>query len=402
MIDIRAGLLRSAAGSVFLWAGTCLAILFLLASALRAQDPGASPPVPPATPAQDPAQPTTPPVLGTVLVEAAKVRCFAGDLSPSFEDTLPKGAVVGAGRTEGAFRQVILPLGPVGYVSKKFTTAPQDGVVKAQGRVSFRYRPKTNEAPTANLADGAELQVIGEHEDWWRVRSASVEAWLPQAELQVFDAPTETMQLAYAELARVQRDEGAAWLRKIAEAEAAAKLAAEQATKLGELQQSLRQIQPDPVTGAVPAAAFESIEQELAALAAALAADSPLRAGVQALQQSITDRKWVAEATAARDATPKPATDVPEVKPEVRDPMERFDAVGWLRYHSQLGRPGYYTIQKGGQVLYHVTCQSQRYDLALFLDKEVGLIGPRRRPGSDSLRVLDIDRVEVLGTGPAR
>jgi hypothetical protein len=38
--------------------------------------------------------------------------------------------------------------------------------------------------------------------------------------------------------------------------------------------------------------------------------------------------------------------------------------------------------------------------LALFVDCEVGAIGPRRRPVTDSLSVLDVKRLEVLGTSP--
>ena len=48
--------------------------------------------------------------------------------------------------------------------------------------------------------------------------------------------------------------------------------------------------------------------------------------------------------------------------------------------------------------MFDVTCQSGRYDLSLFVDCEVGLIGASRRPATDSLRVLEVEKVEVLVT----
>jgi hypothetical protein len=47
--------------------------------------------------------------------------------------------------------------------------------------------------------------------------------------------------------------------------------------------------------------------------------------------------------------------------------------------------------------LFLVQCSNGRYDLSMFVDKEVGLVGPSRRPASDSLRLLDIEKIEILG-----
>lgn len=391
MTCIRSTLLRAAAETALFWVGAVLTTLFLLTGVLAAQEGVGAPPLDPPPPAVQQGG-----ALAAVLPDQIKVRCFASDLSPAYEDVLQKGAAVPTGRVEGGYRQVFLPLGPVGYVAKKFATQPEAGVVKAIGRVSFRYRPQTGEAPVANLGDGAELHVVGEHEDWWRVRYSQAESWVPAAEVQVFEQPPDTMKLAWTELEKVHRGEVDAWLQQVAAAAAAAQKEQADRQKLAALGDRLRSEMDKPVAEQQ----YGPLEQDLAALVQSLPEQSPLRADADALGKRIADRKWVAEATAVRGTVIPPPADLPVVAPQVRDPLERFDATGWLRYNSLLGRPGYFTIEKGKQVLYHVTCNSRRYDLMLFVDKEVGLIGPRKRPGSESMRVLDVEKLEVLGVPP--
>jgi hypothetical protein len=130
---------------------------------------------------------------------------------------------------------------------------------------------------------------------------------------------------------------------------------------------------------------------------AAIAADSPLQDNLKTLQKNIVERKWVAEAMLVANEPVPAAKDVLPVQTEVRDPLERFDAIGWLRWQRGITGPGQYVIEKGGQTLYVVTCRSNRYELGLFVDREIGLVGPRRRPGVESLRVLDVEKIEVLG-----
>jgi hypothetical protein len=396
MIYVRTGLLRSAAGAVVLWVGTVLATLFLVAATLRAQDgaPAVAKADPPKGEGAKAAEPAKSGALGVVLADSTKVRCYASDLSPSFEDALQKGAVVGLGRTEGGYCQVLLPFGPVGYVNKKYATAPGAGVVKAVGKgVSFRYRPKTSEVPVLFLKDGQELLVTGEQEDWWRVRCAACECWLPQAEVQAFAEPNETMQLNYAELKKTQQGELDAWQAKVAAAEEKLKLDQAQQQKLASFQEEFHKIGLQPVAQQD----YSGLEKDLGAFEQELAADAAALAGVKTLQKRITDRKWVVEAAAVRSEVAPPAKDLPAVVPMVPDALARFDAIGWLRLHKPLGKPSYYTIEKGEQVLYQVTCSSGRYDLPQFVDQEVGLIGPRQRLGVDSMRVLDVGKIEVLG-----
>ncbi|GAB4155905.1 MAG: hypothetical protein Fur0037_24260 [Planctomycetota bacterium] len=76
--------------------------------------------------------------------------------------------------------------------------------------------------------------------------------------------------------------------------------------------------------------------------------------------------------------------------------VEFAHAVGWLRWERGLAGPGRYVVEKGGRDLFVVTCSSDRYDLSLFVNREVALIGPRRRPDADALRLLDVEKLEVL------
>ena len=96
-----------------------------------------------------------------------------------------------------------------------------------------------------------------------------------------------------------------------------------------------------------------------------------------------------------RDSKP-PRTEPPP--PEQKDRLERFDSIGWLRYEPRLAGAGLYYLEKGGQRLHLLSCNTGRYDLALFVDCEIAVNGPRRRPVAESLSVLDVERLEVLGT----
>ena len=69
----------------------------------------------------------------------------------------------------------------------------------------------------------------------------------------------------------------------------------------------------------------------------------------------------------------------------------------WLRYESRLTGPGVYYIEKGGRRQHQLSCNTGRFDLSLFVGREVGVIGPRRRPIAALLSVLDVERIEVLG-----
>ncbi|MCU0864839.1 MAG: hypothetical protein MUC36_13705 [Planctomycetes bacterium] len=382
----------------------------LLLVALSAQAPSSPPPSSPT--------PTSPPPAGTpaaaapaaqdpaaqapaalqfarVVVDKVQLRCWPGAvaLPPVFEDVLVKDQVVAVGRSENGFRAIVLPLGPIGYVSSKFTTTRDDGRVFTKGaKVSFRYRPRSaGEPPVTQLADGSELHVIGEQDEWFKVRSPGVEAWVAEAEVQLAAAADPALGAAYETLRQQQAAEVQARLDQIAAAQARAKqdvvdLAAVQVVHDGftaELRKPLGDQNYAPLTAA--------LEQ----LTGTLAPESAGRSAIEALKKRIDTQRWIAEATAVRDAKPP---QVDEKAPEKRDQLERFQSIGWLRYESRLAGAGVYFLEKGGQRQYLLSCDTGRYDLALFVGREVGVIGPRRRPATDSLSVLDVERLEVLGT----
>jgi hypothetical protein len=359
--------------------------------------------------------------LGTLLADG-KVRCWPTDISPTYEDAFAKGTVVGVGRSEGGFRQVVLPLGPAGYVHKKYASEPKDGGPKdgaakdgaakdgkvADGKivngkivtrgkaVAFRYRPKADEPPVKTLTEGTELFVLGEQDNWWRVRNPAIECWLPEADVQAFENPPETMAKAWAELQKTQGGEVQAWVAAVEKKKEEARLDDERSQQLLALQEQFGKELEKPLG-----------QQGLDALAVAteellqgLPENSAVRPGATTLKERIARQKWVVEATAVRDAVPVPIKDLPQPTPDVRDPLERFQAVGFLRWEKPLAGPGQFVIEKGGARMYVVTCNSGRYDLPLFVDREVGLIGSRRH--TEGLRVLDVERIEVLAALSSR
>jgi hypothetical protein len=365
--------------------------------ALAAQQPGGEPPVvppsaPPAAAAEvPPAQ--APEQLGRIVVDAAAVRCWPSTAAvpPVFEDVLAKDQVVAIGRSEGGFRQVVLALGPIGYVSRKFAEADADGRVKTKGaKVAFRYRPRSSEAPVLLLDDGTLLHVIGEQDDWYRCRVPGVEAWVAENEVQAIAAPDAAALAALAESNRQQAAAVAARLEQIA---AAKQLAAQNEIDLAQVrvvEEALAQELAKPVTQQQ----FDPLDQALDKLVAQLAPASAAHAAAQTLKKRIETQRWIAEATVVRDSKPVP---LPEPPQPPKDDLARFQSIGWLRYERRLGGPGIYYLEKGGRRQCMVSCNTGRYDLSLFVDREIGISGPRRHPATETLSVLDAERLEVLG-----
>ncbi|MBM4060022.1 MAG: hypothetical protein FJ265_02850 [Planctomycetes bacterium] len=397
---------RGTAGAgLFAVTSRSLACALAFAGFALAQQPGGNPPAadPPAArpPAVDPPvagavqAPAAAVSYGKVLVDGAKLRCWPSAVAapPVFEDTLAKDQVVVVGRSESGFRAVVLPLGPVGYVNKKFAVADDAGHVVTKGtKVAFRYRPKSTEAPVALLADGTALAVAGEVEDWWRARVAAVEAWLPEAELQVLESPDAAAVAAAAELhgrlaAEVQARLDAIAAQRQREARNRADEAAVKVVEdafAAELRKPTTEQQ------------YQPLEQALDRLDGSFAADSSGKAQIAVLRQRIQAQKWIVEASAVRDSKPVPSA-APTTPPQPKDELERFTSIGWLRYESRLAGVGTYYLEKGGVRQHLVSCSSGRYDLALFIGREIGVNGPRRRPATESLSILDVERLEVLG-----
>lgn len=371
-----------------------LVSILVLASGLAAQDAA------PAAPVQPPAAPVQPPAaaeltLGTIVPASIKLKCFASPLAAEFDDTLAQGTVVALGRSERGYRQILMPLGPTGYVHKDFTTAPADGKVKSKGTlVSFRYRPKSGEAPTARLEENTELIVVGELPEWWRVHTTAVEAWLPDASVQVAPAVTPELQQGYDATLAAAQQEPQQWLAALQQKHEQEQQAVLARQSLDAVREAIAAEMRKPTS----AQDYAMVEQKLTELQQGLPEGSPLLQDIAVEQRRVADRKWVVAAIEATTAVPEPAKDVPQVLPEVQDPLGSFNAIGWLRWERGMSGPGRYLIEKGGRTLYVVTCNNDRYDLALFVNREVALIGPRRRPELEALRVLDIEKIEVLST----
>ncbi len=373
-------------------AATLLFVVALGALQLQAQEPGKEAP---AVPVDASAVKAADVQLGRIVADKVQLRCWPSQVAtpPVFEDELVKDEVVNVGAVEGGFRQVILPLGPVGYVSKKFTVTSAEGAVVTKGNgVSFRYRARSSEAPVDYLSDATPLAIVGEDGDWWRARAAGVKAWLPEAEVQLLTAPSAADRAALARSATKYQAEVQARLDAIAQQ---AKVAQQNEADLAAVK-----VVEDAFAAEIAKPAteqkFEPLTIALDKLTATLSEESAARPAIAALSKRIETQRWIAEALVLQQDKPVPATDVqPVVQP--KDQLDRFQSIGWLRYESSFGAPGTYFLEKGGKRLHIVTCASGRYDLALFLDREVGLIGPRRRPDAAGVSTFDVERIEVLG-----
>lgn len=365
-----------------------LATVVLLAVGVPAQEAGSTPPA--AAPAAA--------VFGRIVAEQAPLRCWPSAVAqpPVFDEVLAKDEIVPLGRSENGFRAVLLPLGPLGFVSRKFADVAPGGEAKTKtDKVAFRYRARSSEAPVAQLPTGTVLHVVGEQEDWLRVRVPGIEAWVAEAEVAALDAADPAVAEAVAKLqarheAAVQARLEAIAAQRAREAQDQADLAAVQVVQDAFVAEQKKEL---------AAQNYTPLQTALDQLAGTLATESAARPAIDALRKRIETQRWIVEATAVRDSRP-PATEPPP--PEVKDQLERFRSIGWLRYERRLAGPGIYYLEKGGQRQYLLQCTNGRYDLALFVDYEVGVNGPRRRPVTESLSVIDIERLEVLGAPPSR
>lgn len=391
---------RGMSGRRSLFVAALVATWTVGAGRAGAQAPGGQPATPVAPPAnaatENPAaaqEPAAKPTFGRIVVDQAKLRCWSGAVAepPVFDEVLAKDTVVALGRSENGMRQVTLPLGPVGFVSRKFTEASPEGVVKTKGvKVAFRYRPRSSEAPVMQLDNGTVLHVIAEQDDWYRVRVPGVDAWVAEAEVQASDAADPAPAQAYAALQQKHEAEVKARLEAIAATIARAQQDKADLAAVQVVEESFVAEKRKPLGDQQFAPLLETLDK----LGATLAADSAGKPAIEALKKRIDTQRWIAEATAVRDSKP-PLVDGPP--PEKKDQLERFQSIGWLRYERRLAGPGVYYLEKGGQRQYDLSCNSGRYDLGLFVGCEVGVIGPRRRPVTESLSVLDVERLEVLG-----
>jgi hypothetical protein len=367
-----------------------------LTSALSAQDPDARTQPQDASASRPASQPDAAAGgFARVQVAETKVRCFASERSPVFEERLVEGQFVQVGDVAHGHREVRLPQGMTGWVHKKFVTAPEQGMVTTHGtNVAFRYRPQAGEAPVLLLKKDALLFCLGEQGEWWKVRSPDVTGYLPETELQVFQTANPTIAAGWRDL---EQNRQQAWTNATAaiaqQAEAAAQLQ-RHAAKVTELQQALR------AELAKPAASQDlaPIERALAALLPELPDGAAERTRATELQAQLARQQVLVAAARTVSEPPKEdekAKDIVPARPE--DPLGRFDATGWLRHRASAAGIERFRLEKGGQLLCYLDCSSGRYDLALFQGCEVGITGSRDRPHAQGVRVIDVQKIEVIG-----
>jgi len=335
------------------------------------------------------------PQYARVIAEEAQPRCFASERSPRYGDHLTEGQVVIVGEQVGDHWQIWLPLGVTGYIHKRFA-AEQDGgkIIATASKVSFRYRPKTSEAPAAVMDKGAETFLFGEEGEWWKVSNPELHGYLPTGDLQLIDEVSEADMANHAEFDKARRADWAKALEHRAVAVAAAAELAAQTSELEAITTELRVVASQPLERQ----AYGALKSRAAALVQQTEEGSDLHGRAINVERAIAKQELVAEALTAV-AVEAPTRDVSkQVLPPVDvDALQRFDAVGWMHTESIDGTDETrYILMKGGRMIVAVTCTSERYDLALFVGSEIGITGPDHRSAADRARVIDVAKIEVL------
>jgi SH3-like domain-containing protein len=335
---------------------------------------------------------------GYARVERAgtELRCFPTSYSPVYPEQLAEGAVlVPTGEVRNGFRAVRLPLGVPGYVHGSFAEVGADGTVRSKGaRVAFRYRPSSEEAPIALVEEGTEFRLLAVEGAWLRVRYPQQVGWVASDALVVFPAAeaVETVVAAWRSLGERQQQEVV---------EAVAGLAAERAE--AERSERLRAELEELATRFRSEFGKPSADQDVTAIRDATAAvrdaapaGSQLQADAAALIVEIERQARaiaMLQIVAAEPPAPPPAAETAPAGPA--DPLGDH-ATGWLRISGGLFAGPRYTLEKGGQVVFELECRTGRYTLEVFEGLEVAVRGSSSRPDTDSLRVLDVQRIEVL------
>ena len=340
-----------------------------------------------------PVAPSVQPGFGRIEKAGTTLRCFATAHSPVYEETLAEGDVVElTGEEQNGFRAIRLPLGVVGFVHKDFATIGDDGIVRSKGgRVAFRYRMVSREAPVLFVEDGSEFRLLAEDGDWLRIRAPKQPAWVPADAVVAFER-NETVEAAWRSLGERQSQavEAAVTARR-ARLAAATELEATR-KRLAELGDTLKQemLQPNAEQD------YASLRDDLKKIADSLPADAPERRDAERMLAEIERQARALEMMRMVNETPPAATPIPGTPAPEANPLGGAES-GWLRVNRPLfGTPSIH-IEKGGQVLFELECKSGRYPLEIFDGMEVAVRGTASRPDADRLRRLDVFRLEVLG-----
>ncbi|MBI5852127.1 MAG: hypothetical protein HZB39_14025 [Planctomycetes bacterium] len=331
--------------------------------------------------------------LGRVERAGTTLRCFPTAHSPAYDETLGEGDVVElTGEEQSGFRAVRLPLGVAGFVHKDFATIADDGMVRSKGaRVAFRYRATSKEAPVRFVDEGTEFRLLAEDGDWLRVRASQQVAWVPGDAVLAFSG-NETVEAAWQSFAKRQGDavEAAATSRK-AKIAAVAELEATR-TRLAALGESLKaeMLQPNQEQD------FAALRADLQKLADGLPAEAAERRDAERMLAEIDRQLRALEMMRIVNEPAKPTAPLVAAPGPERDPLGGAQT-GWLRVSRPLFGSPSIAIEKGGQVLFQLTCSTGRYPLEVFDGMEVAVHGNAMRADAESLRMLDVTRLEVLG-----
>lgn len=351
-----------------------------------------------ASDAAPPAAPAAAPVrYGRVDVDQQPVRCFDSEHSPVYLDKLAAGDVVQVGEERNGFVAVQLPQGVTGYVHKKFVSPPDDeGFVRTTGkRVSFRYRPRSTEAPADALDEGAALHFLAEENDWYMVRNPRAPGFVPKAALTLDVDPAAAAE-PWGKLETTRREQ---WQQ----ATAARIEARQRADRLRVQREQLQEVvgkfrlQCAKPWNEQQRDDYVALEAAASKLAGEFEAGSTEQVTASSLGLEIKKQVLVLDARMVVSETLPPSKlDVSVRQPTVEDPLARFDLVGWLRVGSSTLPGRSVRLMRGGRVLGYLTCSNARYDFSMFDGVEVGVLGPKEA-AADGTWLLDVQRMDVLG-----
>ena len=341
----------------------------------------------------DPAVPQDAPTdLGRIERAGTTLRCFATAHSPVYDETLGEGDVVElAGEDQNGFVAVRLPLGVAGFVHKDFAIVGDDGVVRSKGtRVAFRYRTNSREAPVRFVTEGTEFRLLAADGDWLRVCAPQQVAWVPADAVVAFHGNATVEAAWHSFRARqLQAVEAASESRRV-RAEAARELVATR-ERLVALSESTRQEMQRPDAEQD----FATLQKDLATLADGLPPGSAELLETQRLTAEIERQVRALEMMRIVNEEPRIADPVLVTPAPERDPFGGAE-VGWLRVRRPLFGAPSIQIEKGGQVLFELTCRSGRYALEIFDGMEVAVRGAQARADAVSMRTIDVAKLEIL------
>jgi hypothetical protein len=357
----------------------------------------------------EPPAPAVQPVERQVALaktDGVKIRSFEAAGALAFEKELRKDERVVIKGTDraGGFFAVEVVSGLPGYVFAKYVEVIEPGKGRISGdRVSFRVQPKSGEPPATALSKGTEVALLGREGEWWRVLAPdAVNAWVAKDDLTLAGGPE-----AHASELAALREEAAAALRA---AIATEELRLAKDEKRLELERKLKDAAARLATEErrpIEDADFQGLLKEVKEVVST-ATEQGITEGVfvesaRSLLAEVERKRIYQEAKEALASrppqSPGPTTPLPERIAD-RDPLSRFEGVGYLLYRPTREGVSEFQLERGGQLLFYVSCSNGKYDLRSYQGRELGVRGAATRPEGARVRVLDVSHIEVLSSGP--